>query len=303
MNGWAALAQAAMNWTGGYLQARLSNAINAAQKTTDEANTYSANLINNTNADAANEVRTANNGLAAAQAALGNLQRSVGNKNKLTAFGNQLDANSQNLIRIQDAMEHGSLEDSLRASEQLGALHAQAAAQGVGGATASMLHQTLALSAARQKTASEAKVGYQTYDMLQQRMGLVRNMVSSVDEGQSFAPIDYNVNVAPLVQSPIRAGDFAGSAASQAWVATLGNGSTIQSLANAKWGGGDTGNSTALPRSTSLDMNDGWNNYSTRSFGSSSTEGLGSGFYGVGGNSNGFFSTSGSNTSFDYQLK
>jgi len=86
------------------------------------------NLINQTNADSANQMRSANNTLAAAQAALGNAQRSISNQNKLEAAGKQLDSNSQNLARIQDAMTSGSLEAGLRASEQLGALHAQAAA-------------------------------------------------------------------------------------------------------------------------------------------------------------------------------
>jgi len=304
-NNFMDVAQIAFKWVGNYMQARLQSAVNDAQKTTDEANTYSANLINQTNADASNKMRQANNGLAAAQAALGNLQRSIGNSNKLFAFGKQLDANSQNLVRLQDATVRGNLEQGLRASEQLGALHAQAAAQGVGGTTAAMLHETLALSAARQRTTSDQNAEYQTYDMLAQRSGLVRNMVSSLDQGQTFAPIDYSVSVAPLVQSPIRAGDFVPSAASQALLSTLSDSSTLQSLSNLNFDSSGTSGSGYTPQPTSLDMNDGWNNFSTRTFGSTSTNGLGSGFYGVGGESNGFFSTGGSNSgaSVDFQLK
>jgi len=279
----AEVAQTAMSWISSYSQARTREAINAAQHITDDANTYSANLVNRTNADSANQMRGANNTLAAAQAVFGNVQRSIGNQNKLNAYGKQLDSNSQNLARIQDAMTNGSLEDGLRAAEQLGALHAQAAANGVGGASAAMLHNTLAMSAARQRTAKEAKNEYQTYDMLQQRMGLVGNMVRSMDQGQTFAPIDYTINVPQLVQSPIRMADFAPSAASQAFMSTMSNsmGSIMDVIGRSTSGGAASSNT--------LNMNDGWNNFSTKNF--SSTPGLGSGTYNLGGESNGFFST------------
>ncbi len=300
MNGWVAFAQLAMQWTGNYLAARLQNTVNAAEKTTGDANVYAQNLTNQTNADAANKVRAANNALSAAKSAFGNLQRSIGNKDRMEAFGSKLNANAQNLVRLQDAITRGGLENGLRASEQLGALHAQAAAAGVGGTTAAMLHKTLELSAARKKTAADINAGYQTYDMIQQRMGLAGDMVRSLDEGQSFAPINYSVNVAPLVQSPMRVGDFAGSATTQAWINTLGSASAMQAMSNIRLGS-ESGGST--PKATSLDMNDGWNNFSTRSFGDQRIEGLGSGFYGVGGESNGFYSTGSSNASASYQLK
>lgn len=289
MPGEMAAAGMAMNWLNGYLKARTQKAISDAQGITDDANTYSQNLINNTNADAANMVRGANNTLAAAQSAFGNLQRSIGNQNKLNAAGRQLDENEQNLARMQDAMTRGSLEDGLRAAEQMGALHAQAAMQGVGGASATMLHQTLALHAARQKTTADNNSGLQTYDMIQQRMGLKRNMVQSLDQGQTFAPIDYSVNVAPLVQSPLRTEQFAGSATSQAWVSALtgGGGGGAESLMQSI---SSYFPSSASGQSNVLDMNDGWNTFNTRNF--SSTPGLGSGLYELkSGSSNNFFST------------
>jgi hypothetical protein len=297
------VASVAMDFLSNFSQASLNEAINDAQKVIDNANTYSANLISNTNADAANKVRTANNGLAAAQAAFSNLQRSIGNKSKLDAAGDRLDANAQNLIRLQDATVRGGLEQSLRESEQLGAMHAQAAAAGVGGATAAMLHNTLALSAARQKTTTETNAGYQTYDMLQQRMGLMSNMVASVDAGQSFAPIDYSVSIAPLVQSPLRAGDFAPSPLSQALLSTLSKSGNLQALSDIGSMFSSEKAATPLPKPTALDMNDGWNNFSTRSFGDSTTEGLGSGFFGVGGESNGFFATGGGDSALSFRLK
>jgi len=70
-----------------------------------------------------------------------------------------------------------------------------------------MLHQTMQLAQARAETTANQKMQYQTYDMLAQRAGLKSNMVMSVDQGQDFAPIDYGINTAPLVQTPFRASD------------------------------------------------------------------------------------------------
>jgi len=300
---WPAIAKAAMDFTGSYLQARTQHSIALAQGIIDDANTYSQNLVNNANADASNLVRAGNNTLAAAQASLGNAQRSIGNQNKLNAAGSQLDTQAQNFARLQDQMTRGGLEDSLRASEQLGALHAQQAASGTGGASAAMMHATLALSVARQNTARDNNREYQTYDMQQQRMGLVQNTIGSLDEGQTFAPIDYNVNVAPLVQSPLRMDQFAGSAASQAWVGMLGKdaGSLTQSIGS--WSGGTDWSKVQANDSNVVNMNDGWNNFSTKNF--SSTPNLGSGIYGMGGSSGSsgnFFSSESYSGSGSYQL-
>lgn len=277
------------SWLTTYQQARFQDSVNTAGHITDDANTYAANLVNNANADAANSVRTTSNSLSAMMAALGNLQRSIGNQNKLEAAGAQLDTNAENLARIQDSMTRGSLEQGLRASEQLGALHAAAAANGVGGASAAMMHQTLALSAARQKTTQDENAGYQTYDMLMQRRGLVGNMVRSLDQGQTFAPIDYTVNIAPLVQSPLRMQDYAPSPAQQAFMSALGSatGSGMMSDIGSYFA---ANNRPPVSLTNSLDMNDGWNNFSTKNF--SSTPGLGSGTYGLGDSTNGFFSAS-----------
>ena len=299
---WPAIAKAAMDFTGGYLEARTQHSISLAQGILDDANTYSQNLVNNANADANNLVRVGNNQLAAAQAALGNTQRSIGNQNKLNAAGSQLDAQAQNFARLQDQMTRGGLEDSLRASEQMGALHAQQAASGTGGASAAMMHATLALSVARKNTTTANNQQYQTYDMQQQRMGLIQNTVASLDEGQTFAPIDYNTDVAPVVQSPLRMDQFAGSALSQAWVGMLGKNAGSLSQSIGSWSGGSDWSKVQANDSNVVNMNDGWNNFSTQNF--SSTPGLGSGTYNLGssGSTGSFFSSESYSGSGSYQL-
>jgi hypothetical protein len=216
--GWAALAGGIAGFMNTWLSAYAQKAADDAQGMIDNANTYSQNTVNRANADAANAVRAANNGFAVAQAALSNLTRSIGNQSKLEAGGKAEDAVTTNIMRLQDQALHGSLETRLRSAEQLGAVRAAAAAAGIGGSTARMLQKTMELTAARAQATTDQNTQYQTYDMLQQRAGLVSNKIMSLDEGQTFAAIDYNTNVAPLVQSPLRPGQFSLSVMSQAWL-------------------------------------------------------------------------------------
>jgi len=176
------------------------------QKRIDEANAYVQNLLGQTNADAANAVRGANNNLAVAQTRLSSTLRSMGNQAKLEAGGDAINALNTNLVRLQDRAANGSLNQQIMAAEQLGAVQAQAAAMGVGGTSAAMLHQTMQLAQARAETAQNQQAQYQTYDMLAQRAGIKHNMVMALDQGQDFAPIDYGINTAPLAQAPFRAG-------------------------------------------------------------------------------------------------
>lgn len=307
--GWAALGGAIAGFMNTWGTAYINKAASDAQGMIDNANTASQNLINQTNADAANAMRKANNGFAAAQAALSNLTRSLGNQSKLDAGAAHLDALTTNIVRLQDAATQGSLDQQLRAAEQLGAVRAAAAASGVGGTTARMLQSTMAMTAARAQTQTDQKVAYQTYDMLQQKAGLARNVIMSLDEGQTFAPIDYNTNVAPLVQSPLRASQFDMSVMAQAWLGAANGAMGNLNLS-----------SNAAPKQDMVSNTIGNTpNYSSGSvmFGSNtftypgtsaSDYGVGANTYnfttGLGGSTNGFFSTqSGGSSIADYQLK
>ncbi|CDK30107.1 putative internal virion protein [Burkholderia phage AMP1] len=307
--GWAAFAGAIAGFANTWLTAYAQKAANDAQGMIDNANTYSQNTINQANADAANAVRAANNGFAASQAALSNLTRSISNQSKLEAGGKAEDALTTNILRLQDQTIHGSLESQLRSAEQLGAVRAAAAAAGVGGSTARMLQKTMELTAARAATITEQNAQYQTYDMLQQRAGLVANKIMSLDEGQTFAPIDYNINVAPLVQSPLRAGQFASSVMSQAWLGAANGAMGSLNLAS------NTGPSQDMGQTGTIGNTPGYSSGATM-FGpntfsyqapSASSYGVGANSYGfstgLGGGSNGFFSTGSSSKIADYQLK
>jgi len=203
---WVAAIQLGVSLAGSFFGNRASKSAAKNQERIDTANAYAQNLLGQTNADAANMVRGANNKLAVEQSRLSNKLRSMGNQAKLEAGGDAIGALNTNLVRLQDRAVNGSLNQRIQAAEQLGAMQAQAAAMGAGGTTAAMLHQTMQLAQSRAETAQHQQAQYQTYDMLAQRAGIKRNMVMALDQGQDFAPIDYGINTAPLVQAPFRAG-------------------------------------------------------------------------------------------------
>jgi len=176
--------------------------------------------VDATNAAASNAVRRAGNGFSAAQAGLSNLMRSLTNQGNLREAGESVNALNTNLARLQDQATTGSLNQQIAAAEQLGAVRAQAAASGAGGTSSAMLHQTLQLAQARADTTREQNQQYQTYDMLAQRAGLISNMALAVDSGQSFANIDYGVDLAPYRAMP---GNGLGDFLANGGMAALGN--------------------------------------------------------------------------------
>lgn len=289
--GWAALAGLASGLFSSWGSGSINQAAGQAQSIIDNANTYSQNTINNANADATNQVRKANNGFAAAQASLSNLTRSLRNNSQLDAAASQADSITENIARLTDAATQGSLDTQLRSAEQLGAVRASAAAAGVGGTTASMLQKTMQLTAARAQTQTDQRTSYQTYDMLAQRSGLLRSAVASLDEGQSFAPIDYNTSVAPLVQSPIRASQYSGSVFGSALLGTIASKTGL--ISNLFGSSGTSGASSG-------------SGYSAGSLLSGVTGAVSSAlkdFGSLGGGTNGFFSTGSSSGIANYLLK
>lgn len=185
-----------------------TNAIDSAQKTVGQANIDAQNTLAAVETAARNKVAGANNVLSAAVASLSNFSRSASNYWKAFNGGQQINANVTNMVRLQDKRAQGSLESTLRTAEQLGALTANAAARGVGGASANMLHSALALTSARGATRTEDQYKELSYDMLLQRSSLASGTVLSLDEGQTFAPMDFTQSVAPQVIAPIWKADF-----------------------------------------------------------------------------------------------
>ncbi|WP_407059301.1 hypothetical protein ACJBUE_20940 (plasmid) [Ralstonia syzygii subsp. celebesensis] len=200
--------QMGVNFVTGYHKGELENAMHDAEKTVGMAQLDATRITNEANAAAQDALRGANNTLMAARVALVNFNRSANNQAKLDAAGNRVNASVVNEARLGDAHANNSLEQSLRSAEQQGAVTAAAAANGVGGTSANMLHAALASSAARMQARTDAKFQQTSLDMLMQRAGLMAGAIKSLDEGQTFAPIDVTKTIVPTVVAPMWAADY-----------------------------------------------------------------------------------------------
>src|SRR5690606_32922459 len=167
---WAQMAAMGLSILGGINQYNLARAQYKAQKTIDDANW-----------EASETIRKASNELGRAQGGLKNWMTSVSNQRLIEAAGDQYNALGENIARHLDQAATGSLQRRVQASEQLGALTAQAAAAGVGGSTSALINGTLRPRTATVNHEIEKQQGQATYDMLAQRAGIMSNAYDSWD--------------------------------------------------------------------------------------------------------------------------
>lgn len=100
-------------------------------------------IVAKANADAANLTRKADNEFKGAMAGLQNYIRAEDNKKKFEAAGLEWNAINQNMSRMKDSFLNGSLQDKMAASEELGALTAQASFMGIGGSTVDTINDMI----------------------------------------------------------------------------------------------------------------------------------------------------------------
>lgn len=213
---WLAAAQAAFQINQGYMAERSNDKMLRGQQAITRANTASTNLVNRVNADAANSIRAADNAFSAAQATLQNTLTSLGNQEKMRAFGQQYNSLETNQARVLDGMVRGKLAARLRGAATLGALRADAAARGVGGTSSELMRSVLSLQTGAALTSAEDNEKYVQFDSLMQKQGLIRTAVNSQDQGQSLPNLDYGINIAPVVFNPITQLDYQSSAMNRA---------------------------------------------------------------------------------------
>lgn len=256
---WAIVAQAATQVGMSFLGESTNDRLQRAQRTVTRANTAATNLVNKANADAANSIRSGNNAFAAAQASLQNTLRSLGNQEKLRAFGQQYNAAEVNQTRVLDGMVRGKLSARLRGAAALGALRADAAARGVGGSSSEMMRSVLSLQTGAAITTAEDNEKYVQYDALLQKQGLIRTAVNSLDLGQSLPDLDYGINVAPVAYDPINQLDYQSSAlhrAAASWLSQDGVGMLSGLLGSLGGKGGGIGASGFVPSGTAVSQVD-----------------------------------------------
>lgn len=192
----------------GMMQARLQNAQNDAQYTLDSAKTEAANMLSKDSADNNNMIREAGNAFLAAQAALSNTQRSIGNQNRAIAIGSQTNAEAVNMARAQEAMTRGSVEQQIAAAGQLGALRADAAARGVGGTSADIMRATMQTTTSRLTSMQATKGAQMSFDQVMAAAGLRSNLITSQDYGQTVAGMNYQKDIAQTFLAPEKSPDI-----------------------------------------------------------------------------------------------
>lgn len=260
---WMLAASAVMQIGQGYMAELTRDTLEKGQRAITRANTASTNLVNQANADAANMLRSANNSFAAAQATLQNTLRSLGNREKMRAYGQQYNALETNQARVIDGMVRGKLSARLRGAAALGALRADAAARGVGGTSGELMRSVLSLQTGAALTTAEDNEKYVQFDTLLQKQGLIRTAVNSQDLGQSLPNLDYGINIAPIALNPITQLDYQGSAMSRAITGWLGGGgaSTLSGLLGSIGSSKPSGYVQAGPAVSQVDLGGG--NYFT----------------------------------------
>ncbi|WP_033463127.1 hypothetical protein [Bordetella bronchiseptica] len=204
---WEMAGKAAMQIGSNALMQALGDQTRKAQQKVTEANTWATNRVNTANADAANKIRASNNVFAAAQSSLQNTLRTLGNRERLDAFGKQYNAAETNQARTIDTLVRGKLSARLQGAATLGALRADAAARGVGTSSEAM-RGVFALQTGAALTAAADNEKYVQFDSLIQKSGLIRTSVNSVDLGQNLPNLDYGITIAPIVSNPVTSADY-----------------------------------------------------------------------------------------------
>lgn len=163
----------------------------SAQKKVDKANAYAANTL-----------RDGQNELAAARNALANYTKSVNNQRAMQVGGDTLNVLTQNFARAMDQSLKGSMQQQLRASEEVGATAAAAAWAGVGGSSVRMVQQTQRLKHQWMQDEVAKARDYQNYDFKQQRSQVGTSMAQSLDYTLSMAGMDYGTTQVPFRATP-----------------------------------------------------------------------------------------------------
>ena len=138
-------------------------------------------------------------------AAQGNFQRvaqSLNTRRMLANAGEQFDASSSNINRMLDDFTRGGLSRQLQASEELGALAAQAAFTGTGGGTQEMINRTAMLRSAVAEESIQTAQGLAKYDAHMQKASIMSSAMEGVDVSPVMTSMNYVLPQRAEVQGP-----------------------------------------------------------------------------------------------------
>lgn len=176
--------------------------------------------------DAARLTQASGNEVRGSNAALQQFSASLGNKRRMEAAGAAANDVSGNVARLKASLTAGTMNERIRASEELGAVAAMAGAAGIGGSSVEVYNETLRLHNAIREQAVEASVGDQVWASEQQRANVLKSAVAGMDNNTYRANIDYTkyvdhnkmgflektIGIAAVVGATVVAGPQAGAA-------------------------------------------------------------------------------------------
>lgn len=153
--------------------------------------------IDKARVDAARMMQASGNQLEAAQSSLSETIRTIGNKRRLNAGGENMNTTFVNMARTVDSMDKGSQAQQLAASAEMGAFMASTAASGKGGSTVAQLRNTFRAQAARDKGQADKAKAAVVSDGKEQASSFYVQAVQGLDNTQRFAQMDYTKFVDP----------------------------------------------------------------------------------------------------------
>lgn len=160
-----------------------------------------ANEVALLNAKLTNDQTNNQNAAAASQANLQRFMQSVNNNRRLTAMGQDLNANTTNSLRNQDTQLAQGFSREISQSEQSGNAVARQATAGLAGDTAEQVNRTTQLRDSITTELYKEKTGQQANDAVLRAGSVAHTAIGGLDGTIVLPSLNYNRAVAQL-QSP-----------------------------------------------------------------------------------------------------
>jgi hypothetical protein len=152
------------------------------------------NIIGQANAAARNTVRRGANEIAGAQGALARYMQSRNNARALDAAGARQEAAGRTISRLRDAQSAASIQERLRASEDLGRLSAASAFSGVTGSVVEMVAGALATRESLREGQTARNEDARIFELSATARDELQNAVNSLDNRAILDNIDLTVD-------------------------------------------------------------------------------------------------------------
>lgn len=149
------------------------------------------------NYEASRDTRIANNKLAAAKGNLANWSRSLGNRRRVQAAEREFNRSIEALVHETKQAGKQVSNMSLQYAEQMGALQAQAAFNGVGGSTVEMMENLVSLQMASSEEEVKQQVEMMSVYGKENAGQIMADSYNSADFSQAIMEFDFAKDIAP----------------------------------------------------------------------------------------------------------